>query len=218
MTINDTVFVSPLFNYIVGSGVSDTITWSSEEVITTTPDGSDCGTYSWSIIDTDTNSEPNIDVFFIDTTLFQIYVQTDNVEQIKTYNFQVQVEYVDLPETLATKDITVIIDFPCDLGNTYELYFEPVTNREYYIGETMVVDYLENSITANPNYEISGVCWSYNVYILPSSPLPADDLNAITIDNEKLLIETFTELETSAGEYHIRVAAVDNSGEELGAY
>ena len=88
LTIADSAFVSPLIDYTVGSGDKD-VTWTSSAVTTSKPSSADCGNLSWNIIDTDTNSEPDPNLFFIDTEVKLISVNTDDVSLMKTYNLQV---------------------------------------------------------------------------------------------------------------------------------
>ena len=88
LTVNNSFFVSPLIDYIVGSGDKD-VTWTSSAVTTNKPSLADCGPLIWNIIDTDTNSEPNSSLFFVDPGAKLISVNTDDVSLMKTYNLQV---------------------------------------------------------------------------------------------------------------------------------
>ena len=87
LTIVDSAFTSPLIDYIVGSG-DQGWTLTKSAVTSNKPDDADCGDLSWNIIDTDTNSDPNPSLFFIDTEERRIVVNTDDVSLIKTYNLQ----------------------------------------------------------------------------------------------------------------------------------
>ena len=74
--------------YIVGTGIME-VTWTDSAVTTTKPDFADCGPYSWAIIDTETNFEPDSRLFYVDTEAQFISVDTDDVSLTKTYNLQV---------------------------------------------------------------------------------------------------------------------------------
>ena len=113
----------------------------------------ECGAYSWTFIDTDTNQEPRTDLFFIQTTSVphEIFISTNDVTLIKTYNLQMRATYEDYPNVAASRDFTVVVDFPCDYGVTYTLdYLSLVSNRLYTIGDPMVTDPVGDSFLATP--------------------------------------------------------------------
>ena len=181
------VFVSPLISYIVGSG-DEIFNWDDSVVTSTTT--IDCSKFAWSIVDLDTNSQPDPSVFTFDMDAQELIVNTSNVADIKTVTLRISVNYEDYSTVEpAFKDFTVSIDFPCETGVTYDVGLGAIPlNRQYTIGDAMEVDLIEGTFDATPDVSISGICWDYMVVIL--TELPADDQNAIVFDADSMQVKT----------------------------
>ena len=99
----------------------------------------------------------------------------------------------------------------CTSGSfTVEIDFSKAPGQHnYIIGDYEEYDDIVGMFTTSPSECTTG--WYLNVYLLTG--LPANDTNAVRYDYSSGRVIIHSVIDSSAGDYHVRIEAIDNSNQ-----